>query len=1036
MKGQWKLRYLAAAAALGCMFALGVPTAEGQTSTGTIRGFVKNAEGTPLVEAVVTATQPQTNVQRSAITTRTGFFNIAGLSPGEYVVTVQMISYAELERRVRVQIGQVLTLDLVPREQAIALGAIAVEAERATETRTPEIATNVTLEQIENVPINDRNFLTLALLVPGVSSFGGSVTSGGQSPNNMNVFLDGVSFKNDMLVGGVVGQDASQGNPFPQAAVQEFRVITQQYKAEYAKATSAVITATTKSGTNTWTGEAFLFGQNKDLVARDYFSRERCRDGDDATLCPDRPKRDKWQGGLSLGGPILRDKLFFFGTYEGHHQNRDYLVEMQNREALQALRPDIVQQLAQEEGTFNGPVRSNLYFGKLTYVPTVGSPHRFELSTSIRDEYDLRDFGGINTRGAATQFVNDVNTFAAKHQFASGAWLNELSASYQTYQWHPVPDAGLNAFDLVYRVNNQGVLNTGGRCCQQDWVQSRFSLRNDVTHSLAGWFGDHVFKFGANVDFANYDITQANFINPRFIFNSSNDYAFPIEAQAGFGTPGAVIDNTQFGLYLQDDWNVSERLALNLGVRWDYETNESNNEHVTPAETRTALETYRATLPCGEPSTDPHVLARQQLCNLENFMTDGSQRESFKGAFQPRFGFSYDLLGNQRTVLFGGFGVFYDRNRVGTFISEIQRARFQTYTYRFSADGTTPGTIAWQDSYFSREGLENILTSVPNPPAGELHLYANDLKPPRTNQFSAGVRQSLGAYQLSASYAGVRGHNYTVMIRANRRPDGSCCEPAPDNHWSNLFVARDEGRTWYDALLFKAERRYSEASRWGAQLAYTLASTEQNVNPHDRFSALNEFAPSTMVRYPSGTDERHHVTANMIVGLPYDFRVSGIVDLGSGTPFNPTLGFGPGTNPCDHGNADCLGGNDYPPGTTRNWFRPRKHDFIIPNAWTFRNVDLRVEKRLPTFRGQEVGLIAEVFNVFNYANFSGYNTNYGRYICPEAERLSATTCAVEPEIERNLVDGSPTLGTPTAVVTDLRNFGAPRRYQLGMRYKF
>lgn len=1004
---------------------LGVSGAAAQTTTGTIRGFVRTETGDPAIGAEVVATQISTNIQRTTQTQQNGFFNLGGLQPGTYEVQISTLGYHAQPQQIRVLVGQTISTEFDLTPEAIALEEVVVRANRV-ETRTQEVATNITQEQIENVPINDRNFLSLARLVPGVRSDGGSITSGGQSANNINVFLDGVSYKNDMLVGGVVGQDASQGNPFPQAAIQEFRVITQNYKAEHQKATSTVVSATTKSGTNEWHGEGFLFGQNNDLVAKDYFAVQRCELDNN---CAEQPKRDKWQGGLSLGGPIIRDRLFFFGTYEGNHINWGSTVTPENLDALAEIRPDLADSLESKANTFNRPLRSNLYFGKLTYVPSPGSSHRFELSTSIRDEYDLRDFGGKNSREAAVHFNNDVNTFAAKYQYSKASWLNELSASFQRFQWHPTPD-GDDPFSIQWQVDGKDVLFTGARCCTQDWVQDRFSFRDDLTYTQSGWLGDHVFKVGANVDFLTYDITQTNNIRPRLRYDSRNDYAFPYEVVAGFGTPGVALENQQMGFYIQDDWSVSPRLELNLGIRWDYETNEANNDHVTDATDLAELGEYVQTLPCGEQSTDPKVQARQLLCGLDRYTTDGSQREAFTGAFQPRFGFSFDVFGDQRTVLFGGFGVYYDRHRVGTFISEIQRGRFEQYTFRFSTDGEPIGsnpTIVWDDSYLSRDGLESLLQDAEAAPGGELHLYPNDIKPPRTNQFSLGVRQAFRDFQFTANYTGVRGYNYITMLRANRNPDGSCCE-RNDPIWSNLFVASNEGRTWYDALMLKAEKLYSEESRWGLQLAYTLARAEETADPGGRFSNLNAFTSETLDRYPSNDDERHHLTMNWTIGLPFDVRFGGIIDLGSGTPRNATLNFGDGTHECTHGNQDCLGGNDYPEGEGRNWWRPEKHSFILPNAWAFRNVDLRLEKRFATFRGHEIGVIAEVFNVFDYANFNSFNSSYGSYELNENGQV---------EVVRSTdADGNLTFGTPTGVITDLRRFGAPRRFQLGLRYKF
>ena len=160
------------------------------------------------------------------------------------------------------------------------------------------------------------------------------------------------------------------------------------------------------------------------------------------------------------------------------------------------------------------------------------------------------------------------------------------------------------------------------------------------------------------------------------------------------------------------------------------------------------------------------------------------------------------------------------------------------------------------------------------------------------------------------------------------------------------------------------------------------------------------------------------MTGNWIVALPFAFKFSGIVDLGSGSPYNSTVGFGAGTNNCTHGNKDCLSGNDYPPDKFRNWFRPDGDSFLGMDIWAYRNVDLRLEKLFNTLRGQRIGVTGEVFNVFNFRNWSGYNTAFGNY-------------AVDGSITPNAA-----FGRPTAVITDLTRGGSPRRFQLGLNYGF
>src|SRR5690606_61301 len=179
-----------------------------QTSTGTVRGFVRAESGQPMAGANVIATQQGTNIQRTTVTRQNGFFNLAGLQSGTYEIRTMLIGYRPQVQEVTLMVGQTLSLEFtVTTADAVTLEEVEVRAERVMEMRTQELATNITLEQVENVPINDRNFLSLALMAPGVRQAGGSITSGGQSANNINVFVDGVSFKNDILVGGVVGQD-------------------------------------------------------------------------------------------------------------------------------------------------------------------------------------------------------------------------------------------------------------------------------------------------------------------------------------------------------------------------------------------------------------------------------------------------------------------------------------------------------------------------------------------------------------------------------------------------------------------------------------------------------------------------------------------------------------------------------------------------------------------------------------------------------------------------------------------------------------
>jgi hypothetical protein len=315
-----------------------------------------------------------------------------------------------------------------------------VEGASTVELRTSEVATNITPQQIQSLPTASRNFLDLAALAPGVTVSEDRVNSlgfrtfaaGGSSPNQVNVFVDGTSLKNDLTGGGVSGQDASRGNPFPRNAIQEYRVITQNFKAEYQKATSAVITATTRSGGNVWTGNAFFGYQNKGLVALDTFQVVQRR----ANPSFEKPDFTRSLVGVSAGGPITRDKLFFFGSYEGNYQDRSNLVNLTPPTGFAAL--DTVN-LTQYNGSFTSPFRETLLFGKLTYAINAGSSA--ELSINNRHETDVRDFGGRRAFATAANFRQNVSIGQLRYNRFWGGWLNEAKVDYSRFQRNPSPNA-------------------------------------------------------------------------------------------------------------------------------------------------------------------------------------------------------------------------------------------------------------------------------------------------------------------------------------------------------------------------------------------------------------------------------------------------------------------------------------------------------------------------------------------------------------------------------------------------------------------
>lgn len=896
--------------AAGCATALllwaAAPTrpALAQTSTGSLRGHVVDETGAVLPGVTLTALQAEAGYRQTTVTRADGGYTLTGLRPGAYKLDVELSGFAPQTALLRVPVGQTVAADFTLRVAALAESIQVEAAPPPVELRSSEVGLNVSSEQISFLPQNSRNFLNFAGLAPGVrlnsDEFRQEFQAGGQPGRTTNVFIDGVSLKNDVLEGGVVGQDASRGNPFPQNAVQEFRVITQNFKAEYQKASSAVITAVTRSGGNLWHGDAFALYQDRRLVALDEFAEQRNQE---------KPDYSRWQLGASLSGPLAKDKAHFFLSYEGNYQDRDRQV------ALDA--PNAPALLRQYEGTFTSAFRSSLFFGKLSYVL---APDQFlELSGNLRHETDVRNFGERVSFESAENVKQDVGYATAKHRLSRGGLQNEATLSFTRSKWNPVPEN-------VERVGQEyvGLLRFGGRDSEQLFVQKRLSLRDDLSLLGTSWHGQHVFKLGGNLDFLSYDVSKRLFGNPIYRFRSDNGFAFPFEAQYGAGNPDLSADNRQVGLYAQDDWDVTTRLQLNLGLRWDYESDMLNNDYVTPAEVRQAL--------------SPFIDAR--------YFTDGSQRAAYLGALQPRVGFSYDLGGRGRTTLVAGFGRYFDRTLYNYLLDERYRLQYGIRTFRFSADGAPRDglpTLAWSPAYFTAQGLEQVIASG-QAPKPEVFLIENDTRPPHSNQWSVGLRHRQGAFTLAATYVGARSRNDLSFIFGNRRADGTCCrELAPQ--YSNVLLSSDAKQSWFDALYLTVDKPYTARSKWGFSLAYTLA--DARANGGDLFS-LDYPTVEAYPRHPTDQDERHRLVATGIVGLPAALRASAIVTYGSGLPFHvfdASRGFGP------------------------NEFR------VLLNGGrgdSTQSVDLRLEKDVQLGSGHRLGAVAEVFNVFDHSNYGCY----------------------------------------------------------------
>lgn len=964
-------------------------SARAQTSTGTIRGTVTAEAGAPIGSVQLVARNIESGVQRGTESRDDGFYVLAGLVPGTYDMTVRRIGSTPQNRRVVVQIGATRIENFALVQAVTQLATVAVTAAPVVETRTSEVATNVTQEQIQRLPTPSRNFLDLAALSPGVTVTEDRVngqfrtfSAGGQTANAVNLFVDGSSLKNDLTAGGVAGQDASRGNPFPRNAIQEYRVISQNFKAEYQKSSSAIITATTRSGGNVWSGNALVGYQNASMVSLDTFQRR------DKAANPNtfqRPQYNRTLAALSLGGPIVRDRMHVFMSYEGNYQNRSNRVSFapppSGYPALDTVN------LSRYQGSFGSPFRETLLFGKLSN--TINENSSMELSLSNRRETDIRDFGGNRALEGAVNFRQNVAMGQLKHNYFSGPVLNEAKIDYSSFRRNPTPATpGLPQRIFEYP---GGEAVRGSFASTQDFVQRRIGLRNDLTYTGFRLGGDHIFKGGVSVDFVKYDIFKDNQGTPQFRFRDTivvngakrgYGYRSPYQLQYGTGDPNIDANNNQVGVYVQDDWTPVERLTLNLGIRWDYESNMLNSGYATPRNVADTLRRYNSQL------VTP--------LDLDRYISTGSNRKPFLGAFQPRVGFSYAIDRNNRTTVFGGWGLYYDRIPFDLYaVDPVLKLSHPEFTVRFAPPGVAPmpGEIAWDDRYLTADKatLDRLVGTFGRP---EAWFIDNEAKVPHSRQMNVGVRQVLGSTAISVTYANVRGEDQMTLNWANfgLNPDGRCCTSFDlgSHGFSNFIYSANAKRTWYNAVQVQVDRPYmrrdSSSIGWGAGLAYTYATRE--VEGADGLGDDFAFPNSQNIPRHPANDEKQRVVANFITDVPYAFgiQLSGLLTLGG--KYTQDVGC-PGRF-CGIGTA----GNAYERGA-----------FTVPGTFPYRNLDLRFRKDFPRFGGTSAsyGLTLDVFNATNRDNFGCYQTG-------------------------NRTDKN--FGKPDCIVTDAR------RYQIGAELNF
>ena len=972
-----RLRNVASAIALGVatlsVSAVVATPAHAQESTASLRGRI-TAEGGV---TQVTAIDVNSGLRRTSTVGADGSYNFPQLRPGTYRLEVTTPGGVRQTDEFTLQVAQNAQLDFdlaapapaTAEAPAAANGDVVVVGNRIRTMEGGEVGVNISQRLIEQLPQNNRNFLAFADLAPGVqfiTNSGGQsrIQGGAQDSRTVNVFIDGVGQKDYVLKNGITGQDSTQGNPFPQLAVGEYRVISSNYKAEFDQVSSVAITAVTKSGTNEFHGEGFVDFTNQKLRAK---TPNEKRDGE-------KIKTKDFQFGGSLGGPIIPDIAHFFVTYEGKRriQPRDVSPGL---DLPVSFFPNQYQGVfGSEQSTFN----ENLYFGKIDVSPT--SKDLIEVSGKYRDE-DGEDFNsGISS--FSTRTLNKVKEWRglARWEHTEDTWINDAKISYENVTWGPRPavDEDTRVFNVRViegtTVRRGDVLRIGGGSNFQDKGQKGWTIQDDFTYT---GFDNHTIKVGAKAKWVSLNTFQANQLNPVYTyftengapFNDTIPYRVSFFAPFGDADPRIKSNNFQFGIYAQDDWDVNDRLTLNLGVRWDYERTPAflNYKH-DPAIANFVAGRTTYTTPNGTFSY-PNLLNADY--DIDDYISTGNERKAFKGAIQPRLGFSYNIDADRRWVLFGGYGRSYDRTQFDFIQQELAQGLATNRTFNFRGVGSpdpcgavSPTCVDFNPIYLTPEGRAQLIANAPPGAGGELRFIKNDLKMPYSDQFSLGLRHRItNLMEAEVGASRVVSKDGFVFLLGNRRPNGAffpatgnadspfCCAPTP---FGAIIIGDNGLETKANSAYLKFTKSYARSSPWSVNATYTFTDAKENRTFGEVFSLDFPSADD----YPFVTSagvRRHRLVMAGTVDVPFGVTLSGKFQIAS-----PKY---------QHSFVSTAGD-------------PLSRDVIAVRTdgngskWGYRELDLAATKYLPFSvfsRDANVWVRVDILNVLNDRNYNSFN---------------------------------------------------------------
>ena len=973
-----------------CVSAAGAQDA----ATGVVIGRATDASGAPLAKARVAVTRTATAAVRETTTDSAGRYALASLAPGEYRVSIEMPGFApKALDHVVVEVGR-----RVPADAVLDVGGRAEAV--SVEERVIPVATGSSLVGgvvssgvVESLPLNGRNFLELAFLFPGNAPAPGfdptksntlALSSAGQLGRGGNITIDGQD-NNDDVVGGPLAN-------LPQDAVQEFQMATNRFSAEQGRSAVSAVNVVTRSGTDTFSGTAtFLY-------------RDDTLQGLPATF--DRssgpaPPFSREQYSATLGGPIVRGKAWWFAAAE--YRNQDAVVQVGERDtATRTIRQELA------------PAPLTDFLGLARVDVHASDSDTLSLRYVAEDQKDTAASTLDRSIGSASQRQESSN----KHQQGLATWtrtlgqtsVNTLRASYSDYRnsIEPVVPGRQLTFPSVqdgtsFRVP-QGTTQRRWQVSDSlSWVKGAHTLRfgGEAAHTY-GSFDLGVFRDGRVEmvqDFPQFDLNQDGVVN-------DDDLLFSVTLRSGKPDQDLVLDDcssTYLAGFVQDDWRLTPQLTLNLGLRYELDTNVKNIS--------------------GYADTNPIVAPFYQG-------TRGRDLDNFG----PRVGLAWASRGGS-FQLHGGWGLYYDR--VTLEIMSLERGldgRALPIEVRagnaFFLDPAT-GTMPPNAPTFANPFTGFIL---PGAGASGINIIDNTLENPTVQQFNLGTRlRLLGQAVLQLDLVHNRGTHFIIG-----RPIGDVYNPVVGGPDRVVNIESSVG-TRYDGLLASLEERWGNGHQ--VRVSYSLARARNYVNDDQIPFGSGPIDPNDLeLEYgPTPNEQRQRLVVSGSFQLPAALQLSGIWTLASGVPMDilmpdasrrvPTLSRNAGARVFKTASElnSYIGSLNASGGIEGVLLPLVREDARFSDS--FDSLDLRLSRRFVVTRSLSLEAIVECFNVFNVTNILGVSkTNYSGFANVLARDSSDPS---DPGFLR-----SSSFGGALTTAGGVFGSGGPRAFQLGLRAQF